>query len=440
MDIKKSILVMQNKELFRLPFFLLIIAFLVWIFLFGQPFQEKYINITISGLICFLFIALLYNKPFNFSAVDYCLIGYLSVATLSIIFCENKAVALEWYKKYFIPVPLIYLAARNIKPKDIYFIAWSIFTLGTAISLIALLEAIFHKNIIYELLVQTPYYHRFINPPYRIMSTLVHPTVFGSFLVGCIPFFYFLISSAKRIKLIFILAFLFLAILSIIFSFSRGNLIALTGLSLIYLTLKKKARYLIYLIIGVLILILSSSQMYPGRTRVDKGFYFQRFSLNYLLNRWWNSEQERIDITSKILKERPLLGIGLNHYRLKFDNYASDRTKRKEEWFKEYNRDYQEWKIADNMYLSIISETGIIGLLLFMAFLFLLFKRAFLSYRTKLDPLEKEFLIACLCAIIAMLISMNTYDLLYWINPLCLFWFLIGLLRANAYSVKARPR
>ncbi len=414
----------KQKKILRIILITFIFALIGWLSLFGEGLQLKYKDFTFWGLAIFLFISILYKKPKEFSSVDLAFFIYLFIVTLGLNFCENKSVALEQYIITFLPIPLLYFSFRGQDRHFILPVTWAIFLFSSCIILVGILELIFRKNIIYELWIENYFYQRYIGSSGRIMSTLIHPTIFGSFLLGCLPFSFFLTSRIKKPYNIFIKIFIVLSIICIIFSFSRGNIVGLIALSLLYLLLTKKTPYIKFIFIGMFILIILSS------TILKNEFRFSRFSLSGLSSGWWLDEIEKSSITLKILKEHPLIGIGLNHYRLKFDNYSGQEYKLLEEKIRETGGDPYEWKIPDNMYLSILAETGLLGFVSFLLFLLLLFKKGFTFLKKINDNLRKEFLIVILCGIIGLLFSMNTYDLFYWMNPMLLLWFLIGTLRA----------
>lgn len=415
---------MRQKNSLSIILIIFILVFIGWLSLFGEYLQSKYKDITFWGLALFLFISLLYKIPEKFSVVDLSFFIYIFILTLSLNFCENKSVALEHYIVSVMPIPLLYFALRAQDRRFILPVAWGIFFFSSCIVFFGILELIFRKNIIYELWTENPFYHRFIYTNPRLMSTLMHPKVTGSFLLGCLPFSFYLVSNIKTAYKIFVKIFMLMIILVIIFSFSRGNILGLATLSLIYLFLTKKIHYIKFILISLLILITFSSTM------LKKEFDFHRFSLSGLFSNWWIADAEKFSITLKMLKGHPVIGTGLNHYRLKFDKYSSHHYKHFEEIIKERRRDPYEWKIPDNMYLSILAETGALGFLSFILFFLFLFKKCFVILKTNKDVRIRGFMIACFCGIIGLLISMGTYDLFYWINPLLLFWLLVCALRA----------
>ncbi len=72
-----------------------------------------------------------------------------------------------------------------------------------------------------------------------------------------------------------------------------------------------------------------------------------------------------------------------------------------------------EYKIADNMYLTIVAETGIAGFLAFMGFIIFLLKKAFVYLHSEKEPEPKKLTTALIAGIIGLMVNMHTYGLLY---------------------------
>ena len=397
--------------------------FLIFIFLFGQITQLMYPVFTFT-LLLLIFISSFLTQPLNdFSLIDFLFLLYISIITISFNFYDNKLTVLHYYLLYIPLIPLIYFSFKKIEKDTIFPIISFILSLATLIVIIGLCEVFFKKNIIYEFWINNPYYFRFIHSNRRMMSTLIHPTVFGSFLVGVIHFSYFIFSAVKKIYKPLIFFIIILLLSAIIFSFSRGNLFALILSSIIYFYLQKKSQYIKFIILGLIIFFFLSSYYLKNK------FSFNRFSFNSLISCWWETELDNLNIVKKILKQHPLIGIGMGNYRIKFEDYITDKRKKIEIFIKKQGYDPWEWRTPDNMYLCMLAENGLLGFGSFIIFLFLFIKKALSKIKVIQDQIIKNFLVACLCGVIGLLVSMTTYDLFYWLNPALLFWFLIAHLR-----------
>ncbi|MCX6723471.1 MAG: O-antigen ligase family protein, partial [Candidatus Staskawiczbacteria bacterium] len=124
----------------------------------------------------------------------------------------------------------------------------------------------------------------------------------------------------------------------------------------------------------------------------------------------------RYDTTFKILKKHLFLGVGLDNYRYVFDEYHQEK----------FIPDY--WKVPDNMFLSILGETGIFGFFSFILFMIMLLKKGFLFFNSNLKNENTEISFILVLAIMGILFSMMTYDLFYWTVPFYMFWIYCGML------------
>jgi O-antigen ligase len=118
---------------------------------------------------------------------------------------------------------------------------------------------------------------------------------------------------------------------------------------------------LCFFLAGVALLIAASSyQRCPDLNR----FGFSRFisgSYDSMISEYRVS---RVKMTVRILKEHPFTGIGFGHFRARFDEFCD----------KNDSGEREEFRIPDNMYLTFLAETGLIGTLGFLIFMFFLLK------------------------------------------------------------------
>ena len=95
---------------------------------------------------------------------------------------------------------------------------------------------------------------------------------------------------------------------------------------------------------------------------------------------------------------------------------------------------------SHNLYLQILVETGIIGLFLFLVFLFAFVRHNFTFY-AKPQPLKPRLFCAALfCGILAVLAQGMTDYIWYNYRVYLIFWLLIGLTVATARTALSENR
>lgn len=285
---------------------------------------------------------------------------------------------------------------------------------GIVVALFGLLEFATKYNIIYEVFLSTPYYERYLNCS-RIMSTQYHPAVLATYFMLILPFSIFLLfNNRNKTELLLGVISSMIILGGIILTFTRAVFVATFILLSIYLLVRHRKIYFIFLSFLILFLILTIPitkhfQTFKTFERFDITSPKQERAIMYRL--------KRFPTAFKIWKLQPVTGVGIGNFRYLFDKYHSEGGV-------EY-----EFKIPDNMYLSILSETGILGLL---TLVYLVFSTIILAYK-KIKVLvssDKQFLLLILCGFIGYLINMLSYDMFYWHMPLYFFSLYIGIIKS----------
>lgn len=110
----------------------------------------------------------------------------------------------------------------------------------------------------------------------------------------------------------------------------------------------------------------------------------------------------------------PLIGVGPGNFGPAVLDYPNDRPPR-------------GWPIVNNEYFELLAETGLVGLGLFLVFVFVLLGRSWRAYlATKDDPELRAVVVGLSAAIVGILFQYNFFSTLY-INPV---WISFGLLMA----------
>ncbi|MCX5694164.1 MAG: O-antigen ligase family protein [Candidatus Omnitrophica bacterium] len=120
-----------------------------------------------------------------------------------------------------------------------------------------------------------------------------------------------------------------------------------------------------------------------------------------------------------MIKNHPFVGVGINTFS---KNYGKYRTPSVEARFKTSATIY-----AHNNFLQMAGETGLLGLGVFLIFLFFVLKSAWFAFKKNADWFLRAFSISCFAAIIAYLINGLTETSLYHSRLVMIFWFLVGL-------------
>jgi O-antigen ligase len=82
--------------------------------------------------------------------------------------------------------------------------------------------------------------------------------------------------------------------------------------------------------------------------------------------------------------------------------------------------------IADNMYLTILAEAGLIGTIGFLIFIIRLLSKALKQLQLLKVDREKLKLLVPFSALIGLLVNMGAYDLFFWGGPYILFCLMCG--------------
>ena len=256
-------------------------------------------------------------------------------------------------------------------------------------------------------------YKEILNFRSGMASTIGHPVALAAYLV---LFFPLALRVGQNKKSLFAFIPFFLVVATIIFSFTRGAWIITTIMFILYF-LKKEYRpsniaftrkIFKRILFGsaVFLIIIFSCFFFPrARQSFIDRVNFKIIKSDILYSHRAGSYRT----TLNILRKFPFFGVGMGNYPLVHRLYRDSQTV-----------DYLE--TPDNMYLRLLSETGIIGTLAFLLFIVSCLNRLLMSFRSASD-----FGWALTCGIIGFLLNLFTADLFYWLVPQFTFWLLLGV-------------
>jgi O-antigen ligase len=394
----------------------IIVSLLFWISFFPEPLQIKYGLWTKIILISITLFSLIKNRHNLFCSKKHLpLLILLALFLPSIFSAQNKLVAAETYSDIAVPLFSLYVLSEALfrEEKNLFVLAKTICLFSVIVALWGILDILLGKNILYEYLMKNQYYCRYVagTSLRRPISTQFNPVALGSYLLASLPFNFLLFKQNKGLFNLLGLLGMVLNTIIVILTFSRGVFLGLIALISFYLFNQKKYRLMgLFFIILFLSIFICTRLPYP----------FNRLGIDWLgtKNRGILSSYrfDRCIMTKRIIKEHPLVGLGFQHFRIKFYEYYPARD------IVPY-----EVMIADNMYLTILAETGLIGFSGFLIFM-LSFLRKFWQQLGILrdNAYRREQLLLILSAFVALLVNMGAYELFYWPNQYMFFCILIG--------------
>jgi O-antigen ligase len=397
------------------------LALFIMILLFGavsvlpMPVFDKYIFIT-KAVLAFGCIVLLASRRFSvFRLIDAPLWIFLGLMSLNIFYTKDARVALDTYLKLSLPLVLLYYLISEARLTGKYFdiFAKAVCVFSFAVSLFAIYESVFGVNPLYKYYIANPFYERYIRGFVRPMSTQFNPAALGTYLIVSLPFSLMLARQQKSFFKTLALCNIVLVSAVNILTFSRGNFIAFIVVVLIYLWSQRRFQSMAgFGVLIVLLVIICFFLPYPFSKFGEQLVPAPGKSIlsPYILNRWVT--------TWRMVNAHPFVGLGFQHFRIEFAQFYP-------------GKEIVVWEkmIADNMYLTLLAETGILGFLGFVYFLFNAIKKGIRKLtQPKTGENEKRRLFIVLLALTGFLLNLAGYEMFYWPNQYFLFCILMGLL------------
>lgn len=130
----------------------------------------------------------------------------------------------------------------------------------------------------------------------------------------------------------------------------------------------------------------------------------------------------QIEMSWQIFKDYPLVGVGLERYRYVFEQYYP------------FNRGMSSKALSNNMYITLLIETGIIGLSGFIVLISALFQRGIRGFIRITEVNKKQALLAAMLILVTILIEMSGDELFYRSNFYMFFCLLCGFIMGTSKS------
>ncbi len=360
-------------------------------------------TMIIVGLLLISFISLMLNTAFaeNFkfrkTNMDIYLILFAFVIFMSGVTSFDPASSINIALVYLVFISSYFVYTNSItSKKELYVAMIMLITSGTLVSLYGIYQYLFGfaEGSVW---IDTGMFEDIST---RVVSTFENPNVLGEYLLLIIPIILaFLFSSKKCLAKLSLLSVLAISVLCMVFTFSRGCWIGLI-IAFIILSIFYDRRFLW----AGIILVLFAPVYLPESV-------IQRFlsvgdtadtSTSYRVYIWFG--------TIDMLKDYWLTGIGLGEgaFNIIYPHYSYSAIVAPH---------------SHNLYLQIIAENGIVGMIVFVTIIFMFYKNAISS----LKGIKKGFLkTALLCLVSAMTgyLVQGLFDNVWYNYRIVMFFFM----------------
>lgn len=409
----------NNSSLLKYIAINYIIILFIWISFFPQPLQEKYHVYTNISLIVIFLIIFARNRFTLFRPYDYSLLVFLLAISINIFFAQKKNIALKTYLDLVIPMFCIYyiISESITSNKQFDDLSKAICILSILVAFGGLMDSLLGVNYLYEYFMPNPYYQRYkLTGFLRAISTQFNSPPLGTYLIAGLPFNLSLMRQGKLFFKILGCIGTTLGSTVIILTLSRGVFLGFVTMVLLILYINKKWHLLFIFSIVFCLFILICSYIHNPLNRLG----LKQLSFYGSTATFSDFRYQRIIMALRMFKDHPFVGLGFQHFRIAFNKYYSGTR------IMPY-----ELMIADNMYFTLLAETGIIGFIGFLIFIFSIIRKAW-SKITMFDykSRNRQQLLMVLSAFIGLLVNLVGYELFYWNNQYICFCILAGCTNA----------
>lgn len=399
------------------------IGFFAWVSFFAAILTGDMWRFGFFSALAILLAVLVYLDPgyyrkLIFSKEDIPLWIFLLTMIGGLVNATNQAVAHRYFLVFILTVPFVYFFAKAAFREEYAMVILRFLCfMGLLVSIYGIIEFITGKNFIYINLMDSFCYDEFKGQ--RMMSTQVHPAPLGTYLTAILPLSIVLIFKEKKIHLkVLAVIFAVVIFIGVIMTFSRGSFfgVFMAILVMLFFLFRRKRDFFISVLIlsalGIAIIIISTFFR-------QNHLSFYRFSFYGLSEPYrYSYKIDRFMSIWKILKDYPFFGLGFDHYRIFFDHYLPHLA----------SVVSRLSKVPDCVYVSLLTETGVVGFAGFVLFISFLFKKIIFKLKTFPKNEDRLLLAGFLSGFIGILCAFLTYDALYWTAPACLFWSYAGIL------------
>jgi O-antigen ligase len=324
---------------------------------------------------------------------------------------------------YFLTGGLLYLVFVDLLycRERVRFLLYLFLATAYVASCYGLLEFVTGQNLLYNRFFspENEAYRRLIPDPWfgrRIVGTIGHPVILGSYLVLVFPISLSVALTARKRwqQAVFLIG--TLSVLgALLFTFTRGAWLAGVVSIGIYLKLRGTKHLLVLpLAIAVFAVVVLS---FSGIGEVVEERFKDAYD-NYILNFTSTTRGAAYGYVAAISAKYPLMGLGTGMYR--FKAYELRRTL-------DIPTPLGVLDTPDNMYLMWLAENGVMGLIAAVYVLALLFRELWKAGRKEIDPARQDLAWGFIAAFAGLCVDMLTVDVLYFHVTRTIFWIVMGI-------------
>lgn len=385
----------QNIVLIKPTSLQLTVAFMFFLFLFNCALNKKF-NIS--------------DNPLALPIVSFLILGVISVIVTP--FTEFALEEMGRFVSYFLMILLMGKAINTRKRVKIVF--W--FIVGVLIISCA-------YGIMQMEFVDLDPVNWGGQKPY--VSFYGNKNFFGGYAVTVFPFLMAVLFLRKHISDLIIFAVItFLCFFALLYTRTRGAIFLGTPALLFFFFLcqiiygklhflYKKNFWLIFIgiVVGIILLFAIVLLLWPEMRMQFLSVLQHDAGTNRVRVRMWTGSW-------RMLTERPILGQGVGSFQLTFPRFRP--------WM--YHRDgvSHNTRHAHNEYKELLSETGLIGLIIFFWMIFIILYELVRFMKKSKDVFLIQMAIATLSGIIGQLAYSLVCVNLRWTSGGFIFWFIIG--------------
>jgi len=252
----------------------------------------------------------------------------------------------------------------------------------------------------------------------RVQSTAYEPLYFANYLLMPIAILLALyLSGHKAVKSIWLVLLFGLGLVNLILTVSRGAYLAvvftLLFVGLFYLKKILKPYNIVIFLVAVVVVgwVVVKALGVGGETfTLEK---FQGHVSGVFYGASYDERVATIDEAVQAWREHPVLGIGIGSYGPYTASHPAYMPR-------------DGWRIVNNEYIEILSETGLTGLFFFILFIVWLMGRSLQAIKKARDEYLKAIMIGLSAAFVGILVQYLTFSTLYIMH----IWFLVGFMIA----------